>query len=251
MDIARTGVQRLPLETAVELELLHEEWMRQGYFIQGGIGGVTNYRTTPLRVYYELIKKRPDLVNRLRFQTDQGEFRAGELPEALRKYGRLKLTNGPKTMSLNYILRDRGLYFYFCMAYLKKEFTLVGKCRGYDRGIYLLPGPATSRPNIENFPPCLFLPVEEEDGERPVLWVNTSWNFCNEGHPLSKFLLDNQELLEKMVPGLLHELTLSLVSGDHDGMIDKVNLHLKQIRSMPQGKIRVPEDAFLTTDDLV
>lgn len=251
MDIARTGVQRLPLETAVELELLYEEWVRQGYYILGVKGSVTNYRTTPLRVYYELIKKRPDLVNRLRFQTDQGEFRAGGLPEALRKYGRLKLAGGPKTMSIFYYPRNQELYLYFCMAYLKKEFALVGKCRAYDWGIYLLPGPAAPPPNIENFPPCLFLPVEEEDGGRPVLWGNAFWHFCNESHPLSKFLLDNQELLEKMAPGLLHELARSLAYGDRVGTLNKVNLYLKQIRSVPQGKIRVPEDAFLTPDDLV
>ena len=76
-----------------------------------------------------------------------------------------------------------------------------------------------------------------------------SRRFCNENHPLSNFLINNQDILKQVVPGLYQELMRSLASDEMDEMISKINDMLTRIQSLPQGKIRVPESAFLTVSD--
>lgn len=251
VDVARTGVQQLPLDAAVELNIFRREWVQQGYNVNENDSSLAEaeYWMIPQKTYCKLIEERPDLVKRLCFDTQNGRFGVEELSRKLQEFGRLELKNCPQLISSSVYTKNQYLYEYFCLAYLRKEYMLIGSLESYGHKIFILPKPTIkTQTSAEHFPPSFFLPVE---GDKTQITSKYSYSrrFCNENHPLSNFLIDNQDILKLVVPGLYQELMRSLASDNMNEMISKVNDMLTRIQSLPQGKIRVPESAFLTVSD--
>lgn len=250
VDVARTKIQNLPLEALVELEILYHEWpISQFILAPNHYFSVENQWTMPYKSYLKLIERRPDLVSRLVFNTRQGTFTAKELPEKLNEYGHLSLIYLPEPEYGVCGFACPDLYRYFGIAYLRKNYTLVGKLDDNFPRVLLLPKlTSDTRSNLADFPPGFFLPVE---GNHTFLTTDDtiSFLFCNENHPLSKFLINNHAKLNVMLPGLYQKLMNSLAWGTKDAKILQINECLKQIQQLSYKKIIVPEDAFLTEKD--
>ena len=249
VDVARTGVQQLPLDVAVELSICRKEWEQQGYNINGHDDSLAEaeYWMIPQKDYCKLMEERPDLLKRLCFETQSGRFGVEELSGKLKEVGRLELKNYPQLKdSSRYI---NNLYEYFCLAYLRKEYMLMGSFGDFDHKIFILPKPTIkTQTGVEHFPPSFFLPIKENKTQ--ITSKHKFYRqFCNEDHPLSNFLINSQDILRQVVPGLYQELMRSLASDSMDEMIPRVNNALTQIQSLPHGKIKVPENAFLTASD--
>ena len=72
----------------------------------------------------------------------------------------------------------------------------------------------------------------------------------NAEHSLSQFMLKNGELLHQKVPGILKELIRILQEENDSNLVQKVNNLLACLRNLPGQPITVPDDIFLTEDDL-
>ncbi len=64
-------------------------------------------------------------------------------------------------------------------------------------------------------------------------------------------MLKNGELLHQKVPGILKELIHILHEENGDEVVQKVNNLLACLRNLPGQPITVPDDIFLTEDDLL
>jgi hypothetical protein len=73
----------------------------------------------------------------------------------------------------------------------------------------------------------------------------------NAAHRLSKFLLENAELLNERLPGLFQEFIRSLSIDRGAELVKNINELLKRLRRFKGVAISVPDEVFLTEDDLV
>lgn len=244
VDVARTKIQDLPLETLVELEILRHEWPISQFISMSDHYSVGNQWIIPYKSYLKLMEKRPDLGSRLIFNTRQGTFTSEELPDKLNKYGYLNLIYLPEPKYGVDTYSCPDLYRYFSIAYLRKNYTLVGVLENNFSRILLMPKSTSDKgSDLTDFPPGFFLPVK---GNYTFLTLTSYFLFCNENHPLSKFLIKNHVELNMMLPGLYQNLMYSLVWDERDKKIPNINKCLKQIQQLSHKKIIVPEDAFLT-----
>ena len=99
------------------------------------------------------------------------------------------------------------------------------------------------------FPPALFLHTNKKYKH---LRRKSSYALfsCNAEHSLSQFMLKNGELLHQKVPGILKELIRILQEENDSNLVQKVNNLLACLRNLPGQPITVPDDVFLTEDDL-
>lgn len=244
LDVSRAGVRSLPLETEVELAILRREWEQEGFDFYKEDLAEKEYWRIPGRVYHKLISDRPKLEDRLSIETDCGKIPVKKIPELLRSCPELELRDPPELFSHSTYRKDRKLYAHFTMACLRKNHMLVGS----GDAVLLRPVSAGSSKDWEEFPPTFFLPVEGNT-EKLAASIRGWRYFCNEEHPLARYLIQNRAWLEKYTPGLFREIMNSLAADNRTELIPKVNQCLNRIQAFPGNKPHVPEDAFLSEKD--
>ena len=252
VDVARVGIKQLPLEVALELEILRKEWEDQGFqtFDFGNEEMLFDNWMTPQKEYLKLLEERPDLMKRLYINTTQGKIFLEEVRGTLLEVGELEVLNVPYISNDSFFFRKQNLYEYFCMAYLKQNYTLKGMFLYGESKVVVLPKDSSRiTKGTEEFPPSFFLPIENKE---PYFTHEDAYGdryFCNENHPLSQFLIKNRQHLEKLAPGLYRELLHSIAEDSMKIMMERVNTCLRHLQSLPHPELRVPQEAFLKETD--
>lgn len=246
VDVARLGIRELSLETSCDLALIQTGLNQEGF---GGLIRRVLLKDKswmiPEAIYRSLLVKRPDLEKRLLFSTNKGNCGCSKLKELVAEHGQLELS----TYSL-YSGEHRHLLFQLQSAYLKQHYSLRVAINSHFDKVYIMKrGDHPARNADDIFPPALFLCPKEEC---KYLMQGNGFHryFCNAEHRFSKFLLNNGRLLHQKVPGILKELIRVLQEEGGDSLVQKVNNLLLCLRSLPGQPIPVPDDVFLTTDDL-
>ena len=77
---------------------------------------------------------------------------------------------------------------------------------------------------------------------------------ANQHHPLSKFLIENQPLLQERVPGLYHALLTGVRRKGGwirpEELCSEINTMLDKMKALDLG-IRIPREAYLTEADII
>ena len=197
----------------------------------------------PEAMYSSLLIKRPDLEQQLIFDTDKGDCGCDALEKLIAEHKQLTLQNTPSlTNECGQLLHQLQI------TYLKQNYDL---CITHDLFFDIICITEGGKNPIEKtahiFPPALFLHTKYKHLRRKHSHMYSS---CNAEHRLSQFMLKNGELLHQKVPGILKELIRILQEKDGRNLVQKVNNLLACLRNLPGQPITVPDDVFLTEDDL-
>lgn len=246
VDVARLGIRELSLETACDLVLIQTVLNQEGFGASiGSIPLRDKPWMIPEAIYRSLLIKRPDLGKRLLFKTNKGYCGHDKLKELMAEYGRLQLN--PHVFRMDE--RNRLLY-QLQITYLKQRYGLYVAMGSYLDEVYITERGDYPTRNVDDiFPAAIFL-CPKEECEYLMRGINFYRYFCNAEHRFSKFLLNNGRLLHQKVPGILKELIRVLQEEKGDSLVQKVNNLLLCLRSLPGQPIPVPDDVFLTPDDL-
>lgn len=251
VDVARLGIRELPLEMSCDIALVGMNLRREGFQIGRSQKALLKDKPwmIPASIYSSLLKKRPDLEKRLVFDTDRGSCGCDGLKSLVKKHHRILLKE-----SLAFAgggeNEQRKMCYQLCLAYLKQNYALYMTLTGSSREIYITEKRGnTGEENPLIFPPALFL---RSDGKCEYLTerIVPIRYFCNMDHRLSQFIIKNGDLLHQKVPGILKELIRVLQEEGGDKLIQAVNDLLTRLRSLPGQPITVPDDVFLTAEDL-
>ena len=246
VDVARLGIRELSLEMSCDLELIRGCFVWEGFTYLRAESALLKDKPQmiPEAMYSSLLIKRPDLEQQLIFDTDKGVCGCDALEELIAEHKLLILDN-------TILLLDdecRQLLYQLQITYLKQNYDLCMTCDSFFDKICITE--KRKDPNEKTahiFPPALFLHTKYKHLRRKY---SRTYSSCNAEHSLSQFMLKNGELLHQKVPGILKELIRILQEEDGDEVVQKVNNLLACLRNLPGQPITVPDDIFLTEDDL-
>lgn len=195
----------------------------------------------PLRAYVDMFQNDPNLLSVMRFKTGSGIRSLHELEcMLLSEKFELMFTKYCSQIELAVLAWKFSLSIdSFCW---KKDLVKISKKK-----------PELSDDRFLDFPPALFLPTDDNklvslggfDGTTTP--INAVYNI---GHPFSKWLLKNREILEKKVPVLYRNIIAALRHTDTGGFsntIDRINSILSTLRHHPFLRIEITPD--LTPED--
>lgn len=254
VDVARLGIRELSLEMACDFALIQACLKREGFscgkrYFSPGVLLKNKPVMIPESIYGSLLTKRPDLEERLIFETDKGSCNCEVLKKLVEIQKRLCLEDNTALERDKYIEQDQMLY-QLRLTYLKQHYDLHMKLAKYSTGIYITEKNISQTVELSNiFPAALFLSPEEEcrylTNSHPYLRY-----FCNSDHRFSKFILKNSDLLYQKAPGILKELVRVLQEEEGEQLVQLVNNLLSLLRGLPGQPIEIVDDIFLTKDDL-
>ena len=247
VDISRSEIREISLEMACDMVLIQEELAQTGYEVSSGSEARLKDKPwmIPTSVYQDLVQKRPDLEKRVVANIEDCQYGWNEIQEQILQQKELFLRW--TTLSFDAKMNLKRQLFLAC---LKLHYDVNVDMNGYDNEIYI-------REQIEEqtelhdaiFPPSLFLYPKQE-----CRYLTRSWSdgrhFCNADHRLSRFMLENADLLQQKFPGMLKEMIRILQEESGEELISGVNDLLNCLRSLPGQYIQVPSDLCLTTEDL-
>lgn len=259
VDISRSEIRELSLEMACDIILIQEELRKEGYFTKGKLGILL--REPPYLIptfsYRSLVQERPDLEERLIIPAESGSCRWNDIKErvAQQKSFCIKWSVYDLDFSFSRSIRvtrsnPMELLEQLYIVCLKLHYDLRMSMNGNSDEIYIREkAEERQEPHNDIFPPSLFLYPK---GECRYLARESSRNrhFCNASHRLSKFMLQNADLLQEKVPGILKEMIRILQEESGEQLISGINDLLNRLRSLPNQPIQVPSDLYLTTEDL-
>ena len=251
VDVARLGIRELSLEMSCDFTLIKDSLDKEGFSIVGNPGSLLKNKPwmIPTSMYDSLLKKRPDLENRLVFDTDKGRCGCSALKELVSIHKRLCLKNIAGLVSRDGSNYTKDMLNQLRVTYLKQNYDLHMELRQYHSEIYITEkGRIPTGESSDIFPAALFLYSETEckylaKGD-PLFRC-----FCNADHRFSKFILKNGPLLHQKVPGILKEIIRVLQEDPRDKLVQTVSDLLTCLRNLPGWPIEIPDDIFLTTDD--
>lgn len=255
VDVSRSKIRELSLEMACDITLIGKMLGREGFYVSNDLCELLKDESwmIPTSAYRSLVKKRPDIAERVVLHSIDNTYGWNELRERIAReklivlcwsrfdWGALTDLGIKRPMEL-----EKELSF----ACLKQDYDLrMSMNKNFDK-IYI-------REKIEKqqelhddiFPPSLFIYPEMEGTYLTDRW-GYDRHFCNADHRLSRFLLKNAVLLHEKVPGILKEMIRTLQEKDEEELISGVNDLLNRLRSLPGQPIQVPIDLFLTMEDL-
>ena len=255
LDVARDGVRGLTLETASETEIIKRNLANQGFEIDGNFSELReeNYPYIVMAKYCKLLGERVDLTKQLIFDTSEGLLSNERLAGKLLEKEKIKYNSYPQITNKSYdFWRNKNLYDYLCVAFLRENYLLQINFETYSKGVFI----SKKEKGLSNdykkiFPANFFLP--EMNNNCAILTSNrVYWRYaCNEYHRLSQFILKNGNELNKYVPGIFKELLRVLAEDEGDKMIGNVNRLLENLRKFPGRLFEVPEELFLSKEDLI
>ena len=247
VDVARLGIRELSLEMSCDIELIRKCFTQERFtFLHRERALLKDTpQTIPEARYSLLLMKRPDLEKRLIFDTDKGRHGCDALKKLIAEHKQLTLQNTPSRTD-----ECGQLLYQLQITYLKQNYGLcMTRDSFFDKICIRRKGKDLIEKTAHIFPPALFLHTNKKYKylRRKSSYVHFS---CNAEHRLSQFMLKNGELLHQKVPGILKELIRILQEEDGSNLVQKVNNLLACLRNLPGQPITVPDDIFLTEDDL-
>lgn len=253
VDVSRDKIRQIPVEVACDLEILHDQLASQGFIFYSGrdVLDEANYPYIPASKYIELLKDRPDFIDRLRFSTNNGMFSATALNEQVQKGKRIEFTGCPNLNNRGYGTKNQYLCNYLCAAYLRSKYVLRADLSLYSSRV-TIEGIASDSydKSFDIFSPTFFLETQSET-KHLTHGDKYGRKTCNESHRLSQFIIGNAEQLRKKVPGLFFEMLRSLSEDNADVIISVINDLLERLRNLPDIGITVPSDLQLSNDDFI
>lgn len=203
-----------------------------------------------MKEYKKLLDERSDLKNQLIIKTDKGWCTKEILHGMLQKYKKLKFENAPLLSNQPHWSATPNLYDYLCAAHLRENFSLQAAFGKYGHNIYISIKDDSPPENYEDiFPSTFFLtPFEKNCSYLTTRELHSRYS-CNINHRLSQFIIKNCEKLNNSMPGIFNEI-LRVLSEEESGLIKNINEMLFYLRTLPEGLIDIPENIFLTEDDL-
>ena len=252
LDISRSVIRKLSLETACDIALIQEELKKEGYPIKELLDKMLKEPSylIPSSSYLSLVQKRPDLKERLIIPTNRGSYRWNELKEQVAQQKSIYIKFSDYSSSTYYSLQSPvSLIEQLYIACLKSHYDLRTTINEDSDIIYIQEKTEKqSEPCSDIFPPSLFI---YPDTECPYLTriFSSDIFFCNAEHRLSQFMLKNADLLQQKVPGILKEMIRILQEENGEKLISGINTLLNRLRSFPGQPILVPSDLCLTMDD--
>lgn len=259
VDVARLGIRELSLEMACDLALIqaglnHEGFpvkRAEGFFGEEERGALLKDKPgmIPESEYRSLLNQRPDIKERLSFDTDWGLCDCGKIEQLVAEHKQVSLKN-LTAMNRRKDEEPSQMLCQLRLAYLKQNYNLRMDLNRHSGKVYIT-GKAEGLPekNIDIFPAALFLHPQSECGYLTD-GSPSSRSFCNADHRFSRFILSNGALMRQRVPGILKELIRALQEEGEDDLVSTVNGLLRCLRDLPGQPIAVPDDIFLTKDDL-
>ena len=240
LNLSRNYIQSLPLDTFCDLDAISDQ-IQHSLEIYTRSTFYTTYfvpHLVPVKDYWDLLNNKPLLASQLHFITDTGEMTISEIDHILQIKNKISL-------KIN-ILSPLHI------AALMQKFTL--RIMSYHGGVTSIcvidKSCSTFSKTFSAFPPALFLPPSKNNFVVFTAYVRLR-NAClypyNAEHPFSKWLIQNQSVLQRSVPGLYNQIILRLQSGD--ALIDRINSLLSQLRQIPPLGIDIAAD--LTIDDFL
>ena len=254
LSLSRETVQGLPLEAAIECDLIRKRLKREGFALVLSHSQRMKYRYVPEKQYRILLQKHPEWEEQLLLDTEQGSLTVQELSDRIKTgKGRMLIHDGRQrffgTVDTVVFGADNYLYVQLSFACLNTRFrlSLYRDQEGYSilvRGVH----PQRTDDSGAFFPPGLFLPAEDGD---PSILANSSTKTryaCNSLHRLSRFLLERAALLNSRSPGSLRRILFALAQ-DQAKCIEQVNEQLRLLQSIPDNPLQVTDELFLTASD--
>ena len=247
VDVARLGIRELSLEMSCDMELMRRRFTQERFIFLHSARALLKDKpqVIPEAIYSLLLMKRPDLEKRLIFDTDKGRHGCDALKKLIAEHKQLTLQNTPSRTD-----ECGQLLYQLQITYLKQNYGLcMTRDSFFDKVCIRRKGKDLIEKTAHIFPPALFLHTNKKYKylRRKSSYVHFS---CNAEHRLSQFMLKNGELLHQKVPGILKELIRILQEEDGSNLVQKVNNLLACLRNLPGQPITVPDDVFLTEDDL-
>lgn len=245
VNVLRSTLREVSLEVACDVMLIAEHLRQEGFDVGDGVQELLENKPwmIPTADYYALADKRPDMQERLLARTSEGTLSWEELKRKTEQRGLVRLEwKGRKKVGL------RGQMLLAC---LKRHYELR-MYRGDKQDTIYIRGQGGGDRSLhdEIYPPSLFIYPENEDTYLTA-YDEQRCPFCNASHRLSKFLLQNAELLQRHVPGILREIIWTLQAESGEKLISDVNSLLERLRNLPNKLIQVPADLFLSMEDLL
>lgn len=254
VDLSRSEIRELSLEMACDIMLIKEELEREGYWIRSYSEELLkeNPWMIPTLAYRTIAEKRPDLKERLVVNAVKDACRWKEVKERIKQEKRMLLSWNIYNLGATHlnIQNPMDLKKQLSLACLKRDYDLRMSMNKDSDEIYIRER-TEERPELHDdiFPPSLFLYPEVECRYLAREWSGHR-HFCNADHRLSKFMLENAELLQQRVPGILKEMIRILQEANGEKLISGINDLLNRLRSLPNQPIQVPPDLCLTMEDL-
>ena len=247
VDVARLGIRELSLEMSCDMELMRRRFTQERFIFLHSARALLKDKpqVIPEAIYSLLLMKRPDLEKRLIFDTDKGRHGCDALKKLIAEHKQLTLQNTPSRTD-----ECGQLLYQLQITYLKQNYGLcMTRDSFFDKVCIRRKGKDLIEKTAHIFPPALFLHTNKKYKH---LRRKSSYALfsCNAEHSLSQFMLKNGELLHQKVPGILKELIRILQEEDGSNLVQKVNNLLACLRNLPGQPITVPDDVFLTEDDL-
>lgn len=247
VDVARLGVRELSLEMSCDMELIRRRFTQERFTFlhRERVLLKDKPQVIPEAIYSSLLMKRPDLEKRLIFDTDKGHHGCDALKKLIAEHKQLTLRNTPSRTD-----ECGQLLYQLQITYLKQYGLCMTRDSFFDKICIRKKGKDPIEKTAHIFPPALFLHTNKK---YKYLRRKSSYALfsCNAEHSLSQFMLKNGELLHQKVPGILKELIRILQEENDSNLVQKVNNLLGCLRNLPGQPITVPDDIFLTEDDLL
>ena len=250
LDVSRDSIREIPLEMMLELETIRRALNKQGFDIDEVYSqpGAASYSFRPAKEYLGILERRPELAEKLTFDTSEGEFSIGALKDKPIGEGELTVRNRVSLDSYLAKYRVPDYYHLFLLAYLQNNYALRAEFGGNNR-IFISQKRGGGNDAWQEFPPGFFLASTDESSYLAE-YGRRSRYACNADHRLSRFMLAHVRELKKRTPGILAELLRSLSEDEGAELIDRVNSLLKMLQGMPGNPFGVEDSLMLTKDDL-
>lgn len=251
LDVSRDSIREIPLEMMLELETIRRAIKKQGFYINEvhSQPGAASYSFRPAKEYLGILERRPELAEKLTFDTFVGEFSIGALKDKPIGEGVLTVRNRVSLGSYLGEYRAPDYYHLFLLAYLQNNYALRAEFGGNNR-IFISQKRGGGNDAWQEFPPGFFLPSVDGSGRYLADEAEGYRCACNADHRLSRFMLAHVRELKKRTPGILAELLRRLSEDRGAELIDRVNSLLKMLQGMPGNQFGVEDSLMLTKADL-
>lgn len=248
VDISRDCIRQLPIQLLCELEFIRKRLKLSGFKFEPNntIHKNANYSFISVKHYKALLDERQDFIKYLRFKTNKGILNVVEFESLIEQEGALELTSFPSLKVHDYSYDSAIICDFLALAYLQSNYILEFD---WKKSSIIVKPISSDRTNCvkELLPPTLFLyPTNATKILTTSYWERKT---CNASHPLSQFIINNCEQLEKKVPGVFHEIIRSLAEDDKDNLILRINDLLKRLRSLPELGIDVGVNLVISEKD--
>jgi len=251
MDISREGIRRLTIENHCDLETIKANVYKEGFIIKSKYSVEENYQL-PMYEYWRILDEREDIYKKIMISTKEGDYVVDDLHAKVEKHTQIELMNPCKISPGSYYSETSSyLYRRLGMALLCKEFSLRLKFDGSITSILLLKKELSDQDMYADiFPPNFF--VLALDGNCEFLTSKSTYyrNACNANHRFSKWFHNNSYELKKRVPGIFYEMMRALSEQDGKDLIKNINHQLSYIQKLPSSLFNIPNEIFLTENDL-